>query len=799
MKISEQILTLSAIFLLLGFQPANSQVDNKSSLTIKEIMAKNYVGQAPKGVQWSQDSKHLFFRWKKSDAVSDSAYQITPDNLIPVRIDASIISDNKPARGIFSSGRRLQLLSDKNGLNLIKLKKKDTSRFFFSSDRVSGLKFSFDESKVLFTIENNLFWWDISSGEYRQLTNFQDKKEEKKKVTKESRNEQDEWLYNEQKELFPKLSKGRNRFSSRNYSSMYGIYGRQSSGGPKAIFLDGQSVYGAQLSPDNRFVSYTLNKRAESSTGTKIPVYVTSSGYTEIQNARSKVGNLPSEMSIGIYDLVKDSSYQLSVENLPGIFDAPDYYKDYPDRSMKYKKPKTVYISGPFWSGDGNFGVMTARSADNKDRWIFLVNLMNGSVKNLDHQHDEAWIGGPGIGYGGSVGWMPDNKRIWFQSEATGYSHLYTLDVTTGKKTALTSGNFEVSRPFMSKNKKYWYFSSNEVHPGEKHFYRMPINGGERVQLTSMVGSNSVTLSPDEKYMAITFSFANRPPELYYQLNKAGAKAVQLTDSRSEIFKNYNWRVPEFITFTAEDGTKVYARLYQPQSGVKNNAAVIFVHGAGYLQNAHKWWSTYYHEFVFNNILVDNGYTVLDIDYRGSAGYGRDCRTGIYRWMGGKDLSDQVDGAKLLVNKYGIDTNRIGLYGGSYGGFLTLMAMFNEPDVFAAGAALRSVTDWAHYNHGYTDNILNTPVEDSIAYAKSSPINFTEGLKGDLLMCHGMIDDNVHFQDIVRLSQRLIDLGKENWELAVFPLQRHSFTDPDAWTNEYRRIFKLFQTTLGKQ
>ena len=166
--------------------------------------------------------------------------------------------------------------------------------------------------------------------------------------------------------------------------------------------------------------------------------------------------------------------------------------------------------------------------------------------------------------------------------------------------------------------------------------------------------------------------------------------------------------------------------------------------------------------------------------------------------MGGKDLSDHVDGARYLIREKGIDPDRIGIYGGSYGGFITLMAMFNAPDLFAAGAALRSVTDWAHYNHGYTADILNNPVEDSLAYFRSSPINFAEGLKGRLLMCHGMLDDNVHFQDIVRLTQRLIDLGKENWELAIFPTERHSFTDPDAWTDEYRRIFNLFMAELSK-
>ncbi|MGG5488146.1 alpha/beta hydrolase family protein, partial [Gaetbulibacter sp. PBL-D1] len=183
-------------------------------------------------------------------------------------------------------------------------------------------------------------------------------------------------------------------------------------------------------------------------------------------------------------------------------------------------------------------------------------------------------------------------------------------------------------------------------------------------------------------------------------------------------------------------------------------------------------------------------------DFRASKGYGRDWRTAIYRHMGGKDLNDQIDGAKYLVEEHGVSPDKLGIYGGSYGGFITLMAMFKYPDTFKSGAALRSVTDWAHYNHGYTANILNTPVEDPKAYQQSSPIYFADGLKGNLLMLHGMIDTNVHFQDVVRLSQRLIELKKENWELAVFPLEGHGFVESSSWSDEYRRIFKLFQETL---
>jgi dipeptidyl aminopeptidase/acylaminoacyl peptidase len=396
----------------------------------------------------------------------------------------------------------------------------------------------------------------------------------------------------------------------------------------------------------------------------------------------------------------------------------------------------------------------------------------------------------------GDVGWMPDNRRFWFQSEATGYSHLYTVDVESGEKQQLTRGTFEVFDPRISRDKQHWYFTSSETHPGERHFYRMPIEGGEAIQLTSMSGNNDATLSPDGKHILIRHSLPNRPWELFVQENRVGAETRQLTQSLTEEFTSYPWRMPEVVTFEASDGATVYARLYRPKRPRRNGPAVIFVHGAGYLQNAHKWWSSYFREYMFHNLLADRGYTVLDIDFRASAGYGRDWRTGVYRDMGGKDLSDQVDGAKFLISKYQVNPERIGIYGGSYGGFITLMAMFKEAGVFAAGAALRPVTDWAHYNHGYTASMLNMPQEDSLAYVRSSPIYHAEGLEGALLICHGMVDTNVHFQDVVRLSQRLIELGKENWEVAMYPVEGHGFTEPSSWTDEYRRILKLFETNL---
>jgi len=423
-----------------------------------------------------------------------------------------------------------------------------------------------------------------------------------------------------------------------------------------------------------------------------------------------------------------------------------------------------------------------------------LLDTATTTLKLLDRQRDEAWIGGPGTF--GILGWIDENRFI-FQSEATGYSHIYMMNVATGEKKALTEGNYEVQKAQLSIDKKYLYITTNEVHPGEQHLYRLNITTGKKEKITTQTGSNQVTISPDEKYLAVLYSYSNKPWELYLQENKVSGKIEQITfKARSEEFKSYPWKDPEVISFMARDGATVYARLYKPANPHPGKPAVLFVHGAGYLQNVHKWWSSYFREYMFNNMLADNGYYVLDIDYRGSAGYGRGWRTGIYRHMGGKDLTDHLDGVNYLVKNFGVDPKRVGLYGGSYGGFITLMGMFNEPEVFAAGAALRPVTDWANYNHGYTSNILNEPFNDSIAYRKSSPFYFAEGLKGHLLICHGMLDINVHYQDAVKLAQRLIELGKDNWELASYPMEDHGFVEPSSWTDEYKRIYRLFEKVL---
>jgi dipeptidyl aminopeptidase/acylaminoacyl peptidase len=580
-----------------------------------------------------------------------------------------------------------------------------------------------------------------------------------------------------------------------------------------------QTVAGLQLSPDEKYVIASIVETGDGAKNTVVPNYVTESAYTEEIPSRTKVGDAQARLRLAVLNLDGgelnwvDHGQRLAprtetrTEKSAAQAERRDGGQNVKQTTEAQGEPRQaqaaeqaraasdrdVQLQQPLWSDDGTKAVLMARAADNKDRWILALDPATGKTRLIAGEHDDAWVDGPGAF---TLGWLGDNQHLYFQSERDGYSHLYTVAFDGGEAKALTSGKWEVTAAHLSEDKSKFYLTTSEVHPGERHLYAMDVNGGERLKLTAQPGNNQAFISPDEKTLALIYSYSNKPPEIYLQENRAGASAVKITNSPAPEFWSYDWADPPIVTFKARDGATLYARLYKPAGAKRGGPAVIFVHGAGYLQNVHRWWSTYYREYMFHHVLMEHGFTVLDVDYRASAGYGRDWRTGIYRHMGGKDLDDQVDAARWLVSEHGVDGRRLGIYGGSYGGFITLMAMFTQPDVFAAGAALRPVTDWAHYNHPYTANILNTPQTDAEAYKQSSPIYFAEGLRGALLICHGMVDTNVHFQDTVRLVERLIELRKENWELAVFPVEDHGFVEPTSWADEYKRIFKLFTRQL---
>ena len=337
----------------------------------------------------------------------------------------------------------------------------------------------------------------------------------------------------------------------------------------------------------------------------------------------------------------------------------------------------------------------------------------------------------------------------------------------------------------------------NRAWPGDYEVCATNRSGNVR-EITALDGVEDFSLSPDSKTLLLRYSSSYMPAQAAV-VNVADGATVKLTDTRTTEFKARNWITPEFVQVPSKHGAgTVWAKLYKPaqfEAG-KKYPIVMFVHGAGYLQNVHTHYPTYFREQMFNNMLVQKGYIVLDMDYRASAGYGRDWRTAIYRQMGHPELEDYLDGVDWLVTTQHGNREQVGIYGGSYGGFMSFMALFRAPETFKAGAALRPVTDWTSYNHEYTSNILNTPQLDPEAYKKSSPIEYVENFRGNLLISHGMMDDNVFYQDSVRLSQRLIELKKDKWELASYPLERHAYVHPESWYDQYRRIYELFERTL---
>ena len=547
--------------------------------------------------------------------------------------------------------------------------------------------------------------------------------------------------------------------------------------GVRTISLTGTDrLANLAVSPSTRAALLTVvTPAAATATATIVPSWVTSTGYVEEINGRPKVGDAPSGGTrIGFMTLPAGDVKWLTVSPAG--------------------RAATANVIG--WNDAGTAALIYSSSNDFKDRWLYSVTADSGKLTLLETLHDSAWVGGP---CNRCAGFFDGGRRVYYVSEADGFAHLYSITNDGGDKRQLTKGKWEVTSVALSRDGKSFYLTTSEPSPFESHFYKMPIDGGARVKITGPVGGHAVTLSPDESMIADVYSTTSRPPELFLASSAPGAEMRQVTTSPTEAFLAFPWMKPEIVMIPASDGVQVPARIFRPREmkASPNGAAVIFVHGAGYLHNVMNYWtSSYPREFLFNQYLTSKGYVVLDIDYRGSAGYGRDWRTAIYRWMGGRDLQDQVDGVKYLRKNYGIDPERVGIYGGSYGGFMTLMALFTEPKYFGAGAALRSVTDWAHYNHQYTAAILNLPEQDTLAYRRSSPIFFAEGLEDPLLMLHGMVDTNVEFEDIVRLTQRLIELGKKNWQLAPYPVEDHGFVRPDSWTDEYGRIFDLFENTI---
>ncbi|MFG0326676.1 MAG: prolyl oligopeptidase family serine peptidase [Phycisphaerales bacterium JB037] len=818
-------------------------------ITMELIMSDPaWIARSPTQPRWDARSDRFYFRQRRPDSEITDLFVVTLRGNEPI---ATLVEPGDMPEVAFAGDRspddRATLSVREGDLFLVEHATGSIRQLTRTLAGERGGRFSADGARVIFTRGSSVFVRDLATGLESEPFDLRADDEPEKKLADERKKEK--FLAQQQRRLFEHVRDAEQSRAERRADEEAFRAGDPSRVPPTVYLGKGQEIVEASLSPNERFVAVRLRKSGDSSgKRDSMPQYTTASGYVESRTVRDKVGTGTDRTErLVIVEIGSGTQHEVDLAALPGIRERPlAWLKEKeagdedasdengsdagtedegdaesgempehaggegvtgaaedaagepeknaePETEPKPESPRSVWVSAIEWSDDGERLAVQVRSHDRKDRWIARVDLESFEVVPVERLHDEAWINWR---YN-NMGWLGDHATLWFLSEQSGYSHLYLHEDGGAEPVALTEGSFVVNAVTLAPDGRTLYFQANPDHPGSYDIFRCDTRAREVERLTELGGLTDYELSPDGAWLLLSHSTLMVPTELYVQAARPGAAARRMTDTVTPEFAAIEWVRPEIVAVPSSVHDRpIYSRVYRPEPGRGNGAAVMFVHGAGYLQNAHKGWSSYFREFMFHSLLVERGYTVIDMDYRASAGYGRDWRTAIYRRMGTPELEDMADGVRWLVEREGVDADRVGVYGGSYGGFMTLMALFTEPDLFACGAALRPVTDWAHYNDGYTGNILNTPEVDPEAYSVSSPIEFADGLRKPLLICHGMQDDNVFYQDTVRLAQRLIELGKEDWEVAAYPIEPHGFRTPSSWLDEYRRILKLFETHL---
>jgi dipeptidyl aminopeptidase/acylaminoacyl peptidase len=761
-------------------------------ITLEQAMAHpDWIGNPVEAAWWGWDSRQIYYKQKRSGSPVRDTLVIGSNGASTV-LAASQLANLDSATPVYNRDHTRAIVLRNGDLFERDLKSGALTQILRASSAAAAPQYAADGVHIQFRVGHDWFSWSRSERLVTPLALLRTAKDPDAAPEADLRRDLQLRLIStlaRQKEERDALREQRNAERSADATRA-----------PLPIYLGEKVVIDASaLSPDGRYLLViTSAKDGDKRRVGKMPKYVTESGYEETDDERKRVSEAgPLEQQLKLVELASRKVTELSLAELPGISTDPLAEL----RAAQHLDPlkgqrKVRFESGEQaiqWSANGARVAVMAQAIDNKDRWIAGVDLASAKLQPLHRLTDNAWVNNRYNDFG----WLPDNSTLWYQSEESGYAHLY-LRSANGQVRALTSGRWEASNVEWNADGSIAYFLCNPKLPGTYEVCSSTLRDGSLRELTTLGGVEGYTLSPDGRKLLVRHSSAYVPTRIA-TVASSGGVATTLTDPRTPEFKAREWIMPQLVAVPSTHGADpVWAKLYRPATleAGKKYPVVMFVHGAGYLQNVSQRYPVYFREQMFHNLLVEKGYIVLDMDYRASLGYGRNWRTAIYRQMGHPELEDYIDGLNWLVANHQGDASKVGIYGGSYGGFMTFMALLRAPEQFKAGAALRPVTDWTTYNHEYTANILNTPELDPQAYKVSSPIEYADKLQGHLLIAHGMIDDNVFYQDSVRMAQRFIELKKDHWELASYPLERHGFVHPESWYDEYRRIYQLFERTL---
>jgi dipeptidyl-peptidase-4 len=452
------------------------------------------------------------------------------------------------------------------------------------------------------------------------------------------------------------------------------------------------------------------------------------------------------------------------------------------------------YIPRIEWTNDENIlsAKILNRHQDHLD--LLFVDGATGTTKVVLTEKDKSYID---FIDKDNLTFLKDNSFIW-TSEKDGFNHIYHYDKTGKLINQVTKGSWEVTEyyGFDEKNKTVFY-QSTENGSINRAVYSIGLNGKNKTQLSQNLGTNAATFSPNFQYFINSFSSVSQPT--IYTLNDAKTgKEIQVIENNGALLsklKAYNLPEKEFFVLKTEKGNELNAWILKPKDFDSNKKYPVFMFqysGPGSQQVINGWGS--FNEYWFM-MLAQQGYIVACVDGRGTGYKGADFKKITYKQLGKYEVEDQIDAAKVLGNYTYIDKSRIGIWGWSYGGFMSSNCILKGNDVFKMAIAVAPVTNWRFYDSVYTERYMQTPQENPDGYDNNSPINFAEKLKGKYLLIHGSGDDNVHVQNSMQMMEALIQANKQ-FDSQIYPDKNHGIYGGKTRIQLFNKMTNFIQNNL---
>ncbi len=459
-----------------------------------------------------------------------------------------------------------------------------------------------------------------------------------------------------------------------------------------------------------------------------------------------KAGENNSKVSLHLYDVSKASTQNVAL----------NAEKDYYIPRIKFTNNSNV------------LSVQTQNRHQNQLNLLF-VDANSGKTSTILTEKDKAYVD-----VTDNLTFLNDNSFIW-TSEKDGYNHIYHYNNDGSLKKQVTTGNWEVTNYYgYNKSNETIYYQSVENGSTKRDVYSIQLNGSSKKQLSTESGTNSATFSPDFKYFINNHSSSTKAPSYSLVDASTGKNVKEILNNTSleENLKKFDLPKKEFTTFKNEVGNDLNGYIIKPKNfdAKKKYPVLLYQYsGPGSQQVADKWNDSndYWHM-----MLSQKGYIIVCVDGRGTGFKGADFKKVTQKELGKFEVQDQIFVAKQLVKESFIDKNRIGIWGWSYGGFMSSNALFQGNDVFKTAIAVAPVTSWRFYDSVYTERFMTTPQENASGYDNNSPITHADKLKGNFLLIHGTADDNVHVQNAMVLINKLVSLNKD-FDWLIYPDKNH--------------------------